>query len=72
MRHCGEVDSIQYADIAQFVETGMKIKGSGERFVDLIVLTTGYNGQAHLVAELFDLKVAKKADAARGFDRRTQ
>ena len=48
-----EIGLIQYADIAEFTETGMKMKDGSDRPVDLIVLATGYKGQDHLVGDLF-------------------
>ncbi|TAJ37609.1 MAG: monooxygenase [Reyranella sp.] len=67
-----EIGLIQYADIAEFTETGMKMKDGSERPADLIVLATGYKGQDHLVGELFGPDVARKVGAVWGFDARTQ
>ena len=67
-----EIGLIQYADIAEFTATGMKMKDGSERPADLIVLATGYKGQDHLVAALFGQDVAEKVGAVWGFDARTQ
>ena len=67
-----EIGLIQYADIAEFTATGMKMKDGSERPADLIVLATGYKGQDHLVGELFGPDVARKVGAVWGFDARTQ
>ena len=67
-----EIGLIQYADIAEFTATGMKMKDGSERPADLIVLATGYKGQDHLVGALFGQDVAKKVGAVWGFDMRTQ
>lgn len=68
----GEIGLIQYADIAEFTATGMKMKDGGERPADLIVLATGYKGQDHLVGQLFGPEVANKVGAVWGFDPVTQ
>jgi cation diffusion facilitator CzcD-associated flavoprotein CzcO len=67
-----EIGLIQYADIVEFTEIGMKMKDGSERPADLIVLATGYKGQDHLVGALFGQDVAKKVGAVWGFDMRTQ
>ncbi len=67
-----EIGLIQYADIAEFTATGMKMKDGSERPADLIVLATGYKGQGHLVGALFGQDVAKKVGPVWGFDARTQ
>lgn len=68
----GEIGLLQYADIAEFTETGMKMKDGSERPADLIVLATGYKGQDHLVGQLFGPKVAAKVGPVWGFDPATQ
>lgn len=67
-----EIGLIQYADIAEFTETGMTMKDGGERPADLIVLATGYKGQDHLVGDLFGKEIARKVGPVWGFDTRTQ
>lgn len=68
----GEIGLIQYADIAEFTEQGFRMKDGSERGADLIVLATGYKGQAHLVGTLFGEDMAKKVGPVWGFDERTQ
>ena len=67
-----EIGLIQYADIAEFTATGVKMKDGSERPADLIVLATGYKGQDHLVGALFGQGVANKVGPVWGFDARTQ
>jgi cation diffusion facilitator CzcD-associated flavoprotein CzcO len=68
----GEIGLIQYADIAEFTETGMKMKDGSTRPVDLVVLATGYKGQDHLVGQLFGPEVAAKVGPVWGFHPVTQ
>ena len=68
----GEIGLIQYADIAEFTASGMKMKDDSERASDLIVLATGYKGQDHLVGELFGPEIAAKVGPVWGFNERTQ
>ena len=68
----GEIGLIQYADIAEFTETGMTMKDGSTRPVDLVVLATGYQGQDHLVGQLFGPEVAAKVGPVWGFDPATQ
>ena len=67
-----EIGLIQYADIAEFTETGLRMKDGSDRPADLIVLATGYKGQDHLVEQLFGKDIAKKVGAVWGFNDRTQ
>ncbi len=68
----GEIGLIQYADIAEFTPTGMKMNDGSERPADLLVLATGYKGQDHLVGQLFGPEIAEKVGPVWGFDPATQ
>lgn len=68
----GEIGLLQFADIAEFTATGFKLKDGTERPADLIVLATGYKGQAHLLEALFGKPVADRVGPVWGFDARTQ
>lgn len=68
----GEIGLVQYADIAEFTETGLKMNDGSARPVDLVVLATGYKGQDHLVGQLFGPEVAAKVGPVWGFDAATQ
>jgi cation diffusion facilitator CzcD-associated flavoprotein CzcO len=63
----GEVGLIQFADIAEFVEGGARMKGGETLPADLIVLATGYKGQNVLVRKLFGDDVATRVGPIWGF-----
>jgi len=67
-----EIGLVQYADIAAFEAGGARMKDGTTRPIDLIVLATGYKGQAHLVGELFGPAMAAKVGPVWGFDTPTQ
>ena len=54
----GEVGLVQFADIAEFVAEGARMRSGETLPADLIVLATGYKGQDVLVRKLFGDEVA--------------
>jgi putative flavoprotein involved in K+ transport len=63
----GEVALTQYSDIAEFVAEGARMKSGDLLAADLIVLATGYTGQAQLVRELFGEAMADHIGPIWGF-----
>ena len=63
----GEVRLIQFADIAEFVADGARLRNGETVGSDLIVLATGYQSQEALVAKLFGEAVATRVGPIWGF-----
>jgi hypothetical protein len=63
----GRVGLIQYADIAEFVADGARMRSGETRPADLIVLATGYHGQETLVRKLLGDRVADRIGPIWGF-----
>jgi putative flavoprotein involved in K+ transport len=63
----GEVDLIQFPDIAEFVADGARLRNGNVLKADLIVLATGYKGQEALVQKLFGEAVAARVGPIWGF-----
>jgi putative flavoprotein involved in K+ transport len=63
----GEVSLIQFADIADFVADGARMRSGETLPADLIVLATGYKGQDVLVGKLFGDEVAARVGPIWGF-----
>ena len=62
-----QIGLVQFSDIAEFVDEGVRMQ-TGERIAaDLIVLATGYKGQDHLVRKLFGDAVAARVGPIWGF-----
>ncbi|MCX7380640.1 MAG: NAD(P)-binding domain-containing protein [Alphaproteobacteria bacterium] len=64
----GDIDLIQYHDIASFTTTGVAMTDGRALPGDLAVLATGYKGPDHLNATLFGPEVAAKVGQVWGFD----
>jgi cation diffusion facilitator CzcD-associated flavoprotein CzcO len=62
-----EVGLVQYADIAEFVSDGARMRSGEILPADLIVLATGYHGQDTLVRKLFGDDVAGRVGPIWGF-----
>ncbi len=62
-----EIGLIPFADIAEFVPEGARLRGGKTLPADLIVLATGFKGQEHLVGELFGEAVAARVGPIWGF-----
>ena len=63
----GKIGLVQFSDIAEFVESGARMR-SGEMLpLDLVVLATGYEGQEHLVRKLFGEDIAERVGPIWGF-----
>ena len=62
-----EVGLVQYADIAEFVADGARMRSGEILPADLIVLATGYHGQDTLVRKLFGDDVAARVGPIWGF-----
>src|SRR5947208_14373916 len=54
----GEIEVVQFSDLAGFVAEGARMRTGDTLAADLVVLATGYKGQEYLVRELFGDDVA--------------
>jgi putative flavoprotein involved in K+ transport len=63
----GKIGLVQFADIAEFVAEGARMRTGETLDADLVVLATGYKGQEHLVRKLFGDAVAKRVGPIWGF-----
>ena len=63
----GEIEVVQFSDIAAFVADGAQMLSGKTIPADLIVLATGYKGQEHLLAKLFGNEVATRVGPIWGF-----
>jgi cation diffusion facilitator CzcD-associated flavoprotein CzcO len=63
----GEIDVVQFADIAEFVAEGARLKNGEILGTDLIVLATGYKDQNDTVRKLFGDGVAERVGPIWGF-----
>jgi cation diffusion facilitator CzcD-associated flavoprotein CzcO len=63
----GEIDVVQFSDIAEFAPQGARMRNGNMLCADLIVLATGYMGQEHLVRKLFGNEVAERVGPIWGF-----
>jgi hypothetical protein len=63
----GEIELVQFSDIAAFVAEGARMRTGETLAADLIVLATGYKGQEHLVRKLFGDDVAARIGPIWGF-----
>ena len=58
---------LQFADIAEFVAEGARLKSGDTIAFDLLVFATGYQGQEALVAKLFGENTARRVGPVWGF-----
>ena len=63
----GKIGLAQFADIAEFVPAGARMKGGETLRADLIVLATGWKGQEHQLRKLFGDEVATRVGPVWGF-----
>jgi Flavin-binding monooxygenase-like len=63
----GEIELVQFADIAGFVAEGARMRNGDTLAADLIVLATGYKGQEYVVRKLFGDDVAARVGPIWGF-----
>ena len=63
----GEIELVQFSDIAEFVAEGARMRTGDTLAADLIVLATGYKGQEYLVRKLFGADVAARVGPIWGF-----
>ncbi|WP_108661943.1 NAD(P)-binding domain-containing protein [Acuticoccus kandeliae] len=63
----GTIDLLQYDALDGFVPEGARLKDGRIVAADLVVLSTGYKGQEHLVARLFGDAVAARVGPIWGF-----
>jgi putative flavoprotein involved in K+ transport len=63
----GEVGLMQFSDIAEFTDRGVRLCDGCTLAADLIVLATGYKDQSHLVRQLFGDTVAHRIGPIWGF-----
>ena len=68
----GEIGLVQAADIETYREGGLTLNDGREVDADLVVLATGYEGQAHFVRRLFGDEVADRVGQVWGFDDRQE
>jgi len=64
----GRIGLLQYADIAQFGPRGAVLKDGSVKPADLIVLATGYQGQAAAARRLLGDEVGARIGPVWGFD----
>ncbi|MBM3560637.1 MAG: NAD(P)/FAD-dependent oxidoreductase, partial [Alphaproteobacteria bacterium] len=64
----GEIGLAQFADLDRFMADGARLRDGSRLPADLVVLATGYTGQAALVAQLFGDAVAAWVGPIWGFD----
>jgi hypothetical protein len=62
-----EIALVQFADIAEFVAAGARMRSGETISADLIVLATGYKGLEHLVRKFFGDAVAARVGPIWGF-----
>ena len=63
----GKIRLAQFADIAEFVADGARLKNGEVIGADLVVLATGWKGQEALVEKLFGEEVAARVGPVWGF-----
>jgi thioredoxin reductase len=63
----GRIGLAQFADIAEFVPEGARMRSGDTLAADLIVLATGYKGQSHFVRALFGDEIARRVGPIWGF-----
>ena len=63
----GQIELVQFSDIAGFVPEGARMRTGDTLPADLIVLATGYKGQQYLVRTLFGDDVAARVGPIWGF-----
>ncbi len=64
----GKIKLVQAADITGYERDAISFKDGTRLKVDLIVLSTGYEGPDHLLTQLFGAQVAKRVGKVWGFD----
>jgi cation diffusion facilitator CzcD-associated flavoprotein CzcO len=68
----GKIKVIQFSDILDFTNSGIKMKSDDELQIDLMITATGYKGQEYVVENLFGKSVSDKIGPIWGFDEDTQ
>ena len=68
----GKIKVIQFSDILDFTNSGIKMKSDDEFQIDLMITATGYKGQEYVVENLFGKSVSDKIGSIWGFDEDTQ
>ena len=68
----GKIKVIQFSDILDFTNSGIKMKSDDEFQIDLMITATGYKGQEYVVENLFGKSVSDKIGPIWGFDEDTQ
>ena len=68
----GKIKVIQFSDILDFTNSGIKMKSDDEFQIDLMITATGYKGQEYVVENLFGKSVSEKIGPIWGFDEDTQ
>ncbi|MEL7154432.1 MAG: NAD(P)-binding domain-containing protein, partial [Pseudomonadota bacterium] len=63
----GEIDLIQHRDIDEYIATGVRMKDGTQRPAELVVMATGYEGQGHLLRQLFGEAITEQAGQVWGF-----
>jgi putative flavoprotein involved in K+ transport len=63
----GEIGLVQFADIAEFVTEGARMRSGETLATDLIVLATGFKGLEHLLCRLLGEDVAARLGPIWGF-----
>ena len=68
----GKIKVIQFSEISDFTNSGIKMKSDDELQIDLMITATGYKGQEYVVENLFGKSVSDKIGPIWGFDEDTQ
>jgi putative flavoprotein involved in K+ transport len=68
----GEIDLVQFSDVAQFDQSGLQMRDGSHRNSDMLVMATGYHNQDVVVREWFGDAVADRVGPIWGFDDKTQ
>ena len=68
----GKIKVIQFSEISDFTNSGIKMKSDDELQIDLMITATGYKGQEYVVENLFGKSVSEKIGPIWGFDEDTQ
>ena len=63
----GKIDLLQFADIAEFVAEGARMRSGETVRADLIVLATGYKGQEAMIGKLLGPEIAARIGPIWGF-----
>ena len=64
----GKIKVIQFSDILDFTNSGIKMKSNDQFQIDLMITATGYKGQEYMIENFFGKSVRDKIGPIWGFD----